>query len=85
MIINIIIIIKTTSSSTTTTIKIGSCVLECSSHGDAIHGLCWLDQHVFATGCENGSLLGHDIRVRPDTGTGSVFNYSLAGLIGGPG
>ena len=58
-------------------------MLELSAHGDAIHGLSWLDGNNFVTGCENGSLLGHDIRVHP--GSGSAWSYSLAGLIGGPG
>lgn len=44
-----------------------------SEHPDAIHGLSWVNENLFVTGCDAGVIIGHDLRsARP------AWSYSLS-------
>lgn len=44
-----------------------------SEHPDAIHGLAWVNETLFVTGCDAGVIVGHDLRSsRP------AWSYSLS-------
>lgn len=33
-----------------------------SEHPDAVHGLAWVNENLFVTGCDAGVVIGHDLR-----------------------
>lgn len=51
----------------------GRFVRALSEHPDAIHGLAWVNENLFVTGCDAGVVVGHDLRSsRP------AWSYSLS-------
>lgn len=52
---------------------VGRFVRALSEHPDAIHGLAWVNENLFVTGCDAGVVVGHDLRsARP------AWSYSLS-------
>jgi WD40 repeat protein len=47
-----------------------------TEHKSTIHGLVWLNDNVLITGCEDGILIGHDIRDRSP-----MWSFSLSDLL----
>jgi hypothetical protein len=57
-------------------IQAESCQRILTEHKSTIHGLVWLNDNVLVTGCEDGILIGHDIRDRS-----SMWSLSLSELL----
>jgi len=51
----------------------GQFVRTMTEHPDAVHGLAWVNENLFVTGCDAGVIMGHDLRsARP------AWSYTLS-------
>lgn len=51
---------------------LGSLVRALTEHPDSVHGLVWVNDNILVTGCDDGCVIGHDLRsARP------AWSYNL--------